>query len=270
MTEKQSDEVRRSVREAYAAVADAGGPCCGPSAISCCAPTDRPVAVSARRLGYSEAEIEAAPEGANMGLGCGNPTAIASLKAGETVLDLGCGGGFDSFLAAAKVGPQGHVIGVDMTAEMIEKARRNAEKKHAANVEFRLGEIEHLPVADETVDVIISNCVINLSPDKAAVYREAHRVLKAGGRLCISDIVATAPVPEAIRQDMGLVSSCIGGAAQVSEITGQLKQAGFGEVRVSVKEESRAFIADWAPGLGVEAYIASATIEASKGKGRSN
>jgi ubiquinone/menaquinone biosynthesis C-methylase UbiE len=208
--------------------------------------------------------MDAAPEASNMGLGCGNPTAIAALKPGETVLDLGSGGGFDCFLAAEKVGAGGHVIGVDMTPDMVEKARRNAATMGADNVEFRLGEIEHLPVADASVDAVISNCVINLSPEKAAVYRDAHRVLKPGGRLCISDIVATAPMPEELRRDMAMVSSCIGGAAEVDQITAWLEEAGFADARVSLKEESRAFIGDWAPGTGAENYIVSATIEATK------
>ncbi len=256
MSERQSDEVRSSVRKSYASIAQTENSCCAPPADS--------ASGKSRKLGYSEEELAAAPEGANMGLGCGNPTAIASLKAGETVVDLGSGGGFDCFLAAEKVGVQGRIIGVDMTPEMIEKARRNAQTMQAANVEFRLGEIEHLPVGDGTADVIISNCVINLSPEKAAVYRDAYRALKSGGRLCISDVVATAPMPEALRQDMAMVSGCIGGAAEVEEISRWLEETGFREVRISVKEESRTFIKDWAPGAGIEGYIASATIEATK------
>ena len=264
MTGKHSDDIRRSVRTSYASIAEAEGSCCATSDASCCAPPTKSAEGKARKLGYSDTELAAAPEGANMGLGCGNPTAIASLKAGEIVVDLGSGGGFDCFLAAEKVGPEGGVIGVDMTPEMIEKARRNAEKMDAANVEFRLGEIELLPIADQTADLIISNCVINLSPEKAAVYRDAYRVLKPGGRLCISDVVATAPLPEALRQDMAMVSSCIGGAAEVEQISRWLEQTGFRDVRIAVNEESRAFIRDWVPGVDFEGYIASATIEATK------
>lgn len=264
MSAKQSDEIRTSVRKSYASVAqsDSGGGA-GPDAACCAPPADAAKGMS-RKLGYSEEELAAVPEGANMGLGCGNPTAIASLKAAETVIDLGSGGGFDCFIAAEKVGPQGRIIGVDMTPEMISKARRNAETMRAANVEFRLGEIEHLPVANDSADVIISNCVINLSPEKAAVYREAYRVLKSGGRLCISDVVATAPLPDALRQDMAMVSGCIGGAAEVEQITQWLAAAGFHDVQITLKEESRTFIKDWAPEAGIEDYIVSATIEATK------
>ncbi len=264
MSETQGEDVRSAVRAAYGQLAKGGRSCCGPAAASCCGPTPSAEKTAAAPAGYSDDEIGAVPEDSVMGLGCGNPTAIASLKEGETVVDLGAGGGIDCFLSAAKVGPKGRVIGVDMTPEMIEKARRNARKMGASNVEFRLGEIEHLPVADDSVDVIISNCVINLSPEKAAVYRDAFRVLRPGGRLCISDIVATQPMPEALAKDMAMVTRCIGGAATVDEITTWLEQAGFGEIRIAVKEQSRAFIADWMPEQGIEKYVASATIEAIK------
>jgi arsenite methyltransferase len=264
MSAKQSDEIRTSVRKSYASVAQAESGCCAGPDAACCAPPANAAKGMSRKLGYSEEELAAVPEGANMGLGCGNPTAIASLKAGETVIDLGSGGGFDCFIAAEKVGPQGRIIGVDMTPEMVSKARRNAETMQAANVEFRLGEIEHLPVADEAADVIVSNCVINLSPEKAAVYREAYRVLKSGGRLCISDVVATAPLPDALRQDMAMVSGCIGGAAEVEQISQWLAAAGFHNVHITLKEESRTYIKDWAPEAGIEDYIVSATIEATK------
>jgi SAM-dependent methyltransferase len=204
------------------------------------------------------------PEGANMGLGCGNPQAIAALSPGETVLDLGAGGGFDCFLAARRVGTTGRVIGVDMTPDMLSKARANAQKLEAKNVEFRLGEIEHLPVADGSVDVILSNCVINLSPDKGAVFREAFRVLNPGGRLAISDVVATRALPEALANDVVALAGCVAGAANVETIGALLRKAGFDEIRVQVNEQSRAFIKDWIPGSGAENYVASATIEAVK------
>jgi ubiquinone/menaquinone biosynthesis C-methylase UbiE len=199
-----------------------------------------------------------------MGLGCGNPQAIAALRAGETVVDLGAGGGFDCFLAAKQVGPNGQVIGVDMTPDMVEKARSNARKVGASNVDFRLGEIEHLPISNGTVDVILSNCVINLSPDKAAVFREAFRVLKPGGRLAISDVVATQELPASVSNAMNALTGCIAGAARTELLARLLGEAGFENVRISVKEESRNFIRDWMPGSGAEQYVASATIEAQK------
>ncbi len=204
------------------------------------------------------------PAGADLGLGCGNPQAIAALQPGETVLDLGSGAGFDCFLAVRQVGPSGLVIGVDMTAEMVTKARQNAEKAGYGNVEFRLGEIEHLPVADASVDVIISNCVINLSPDKFQVFREAFRVLRPGGRLAISDIVTTAPLPEEVRHDLALYAGCIAGAATIMEIEAMLREAGFKQIRIQPKDESRQLIREWAPGRKIEDFIVSATIEAVK------
>ncbi len=267
---RSNDEIRNSVRDAYAKVAETASGCCGPSAgaapmpTSCCPTPGQSVPTDGSKLGYGADELAQVPEGSNLGLGCGNPTALAELAEGETVLDLGSGAGFDCFLAAPRVGASGKVIGVDMTPEMLQKARANAAKSGAENVEFRLGEIEHLPLADDTVDVIISNCVINLSPDKNAVFRDAFRVLKPGGRMCISDIVATEELPAEMKNDMGMVSSCIGGAAHVDEIVAGLNAAGFDAPDVDVKEESRAFIADWAPGRGIEGYIASATIRAVK------
>jgi len=260
-----NDTVRTLVREEYAEVAKGAevSGCCGPqpsAGAGCCAPGGTGSGV----LGYSDAERALAPDGADLGLGCGNPNAIAGLKEGEVVLDLGSGAGFDAFIAATKVGATGRVIGVDMTPEMLAKARDNARKVGSGNVEFRLGEIEHLPLADGSVDAIMSNCVINLSPDKAQIFREAHRVLKPGGRLAISDVVATAPVPAAIREDREFIAGCMGGCEMVENLERMLADAGFTAVSIDVNEGSREFIKDWAPGTGVEAYVASAEITAVK------
>jgi SAM-dependent methyltransferase len=265
MTINEHDQIRQQVRAAYGAVARAeSAGCCAPST-GCCAPADDAVAeLLSRGIGYSAEETAAVPEGANLGLGCGNPQAIAALKPGETVLDLGSGAGFDAFLAARQVGASGAVIGVDMTPDMVSKSRANAVKGGYTNVEFRLGEIEHLPVADATIDAIISNCVINLSPDKGQVFRDAWRVLKSGGRLAISDIVTTAPLPEAMQQEVALHTACVAGAASVDELTAMLAEAGFADIRIAPKDASREFIRHWAPGRGVEDFIASATIEALK------
>jgi len=215
-------------------------------------------------MGYAEADLAAIPDGANLGLGCGNPQAIAAMQPGETVIDLGSGAGFDCFLAARAVGPAGRVIGVDMTHEMLAKARANAAQIGAVNVEFRLGELEHLPVADSTADVILSNCVINLVPDKQQVAREAFRVLKSGGRLAISDVVNTAPMPDELRTDADLICACVGGAPAAEQIHAWLTEAGFRQIKITVKPESRDMIATWAPGRGLENVVASAFIEARK------
>lgn len=257
MTTTGDDRLRGAVRDHYAKVARDEGAGCAPA---CCGANPR----GSLALGYTEEDLAAVPEGANMGLGCGNPQAIAALREGETVLDLGSGGGFDCFLAAKQVGEKGHVIGVDMTPDMLSKARANAQKLGAHNVEFRLGEIEHLPIADGTVNAIMSNCVINLSPDKAQVFREAHRVLAPGGRLAISDVVAIAEIPEALRADVESISGCVGGASTVQEVESMLKAAGFEDVRVEVAPESAEFIKGWFPDSGAERYVASATIEAKK------
>lgn len=204
------------------------------------------------------------PPGADLGLGCGNPQAIAALQPGEKVLDLGSGAGFDCFLAVRQVGPQGQVIGVDMTAEMVVRARDNAQEAGYANVEFRLGEIEHLPVADASVDVIISNCVINLSPDKGQVFREAFRFLKPGGRLAISDLVATAPLPPEVRNDLALYAGCMAGAVSIDTLEEMLQEAGFHQIRLRPQDESRQLIRQWAPGRRIEDFIVSASIEAVK------
>jgi ubiquinone/menaquinone biosynthesis C-methylase UbiE len=221
-------------------------------------------AISSLQIGYSPEEVQAVPVGADLGLGCGNPQAIAALQPGETVLDLGSGAGFDCFLAVRQVGPTGQVIGVDMTAEMVAKAREHAGEAGYANVEFRLGEIEHLPVADASTDVIISNCVINLSPDKPQVFRETFRVLKPGGRLAISDIVTTAPLPEEVRNDLALYAGCIAGAATITELEAMLLESGFDNIRIQPKDESRRLIRKWAPERKLEDFIISAAIEAMK------
>lgn len=263
MQEMTHDQVRQSVRSRYKEFSlqseQAQSSCCAPGA-SCGTPAE---AISAR-LGYSEEQLSSVPSGANLGLGCGNPQAIASLKAGEVVLDLGSGGGFDCFLAAQQVGPEGRVIGVDMTPEMISRARGNARRGGYSNTEFRLGEIEHLPVADTSVDVIISNCVINLSPDKPQLFRDAFRVLKRGGRLAISDVVLTAELPKEIMDDLTNYAGCISGAAAIDELEEMLRESGFHQISIQPKDVSKAFIKDWVPGSNVENYIVSATIQAVK------
>ncbi|HEY4178728.1 MAG TPA: arsenite methyltransferase [Kofleriaceae bacterium] len=255
MSEATADETRTNVREHYAKVSK-GNASCAPG---CCGamPVDQ-----SRMLGYSADDLAAVPEGADMGLGCGNPRAIASLRLGETVLDLGSGGGFDAFLAARAVGPTGRVIGVDMTPEMVVLARANARKVNATNVEFRLGEIEALPVADGTVDAILSNCVINLSPDKAAVFREAFRVLRIGGRLAISDVVAIAPIPPELQTQAAAIAGCIGGAAPIDDVRQMLTAAGFEMIKVTVAPRSAEIVSSWM--AGADQFIASVTIEARR------
>jgi len=224
------EKIGKAVRERYGNIAKQGGSCCGP-AKSCCGSTDSAQSIS-RSIGYTEEELKAVPEGANLGLGCGNPIALASLKEGEVVLDLGSGAGFDCFLAAKQVGSTGKVIGVDMTAEMVERARDNARKGDFGNVEFRLGEIENLPVGDNQVDIIISNCVINLSPNKKRVFQEAFRVLRPGGRLMISDIVLLKGLPEEIKNSVAAYVGCVAGATTKKDYLETIRAVGFGETKV--------------------------------------
>ncbi|MEW5912803.1 MAG: arsenite methyltransferase [Thermodesulfobacteriota bacterium] len=264
MADKSQQEILTAVRDRYSRAAQGGGPSPDISLpTGCCCGGVDPQQISSA-LGYSAQEIAAAPEGANLGLGCGNPQALAQLQPGETVLDLGCGGGFDCFLAARQVGPQGLVIGVDMTPEMIARARANAAKVEAANVSFRLGEIEHLPVADACVDVIISNCVINLAADKRAVYAEAFRVLRPGGRLAISDVVAFAPLPPEMKQDLSLWASCAAGAELEGDLRAILQETGFSDIAIELNPASAGFIRQWAPGRGLENHLAAARISAVK------
>jgi len=284
MEATRKDKIRQSVRESYSKIARGENAatliaqatsCCGEtkdiegsrenslSGCDCGGKEFSPEKISGV-MGYSKEEMADAPEGANLGLGCGNPLALASLKAGETVVDLGSGGGFDCFLSARQVGDSGRVIGVDMTPDMVSKARLNAEKTKINNVEFRLGEIENLPLADNTADIIISNCVINLSPDKQRVFREAFRALKPGGRLSISDIVATAKLPDEIQKNLALLSACVGGAATIDDIRVMLEHVGFDDIRITPKEESRPVISEWVPGGDAGDYVVSATIEAIK------
>ena len=284
MDKATKEVIRQAVRDRYGKIANANteapgmkiiSSCCGGSepatgnnsAASCCGGgSDVTSEQMSTLMGYSADDFVGVPEGANMGLGCGNPVALASLKPGETVLDLGSGGGFDCFLAAKQVGDAGRVIGVDMTPDMLSKARANAEKMQTQNVEFRLGEIEHLPVADNSVDIIMSNCVINLSPDKPSVYRDAYRILKPDGRLAISDIVALAPLPEEIQQNLALVSACVGGAATIDDTRAMLAEVGFENIKITPKDQSRELISEWTSGDSKNAgdYVVSAYIEATK------
>jgi SAM-dependent methyltransferase len=281
MKTRNKEEIREAVRDRYGKIARLGRKaselipalsCCGEQGISdtkrspasCCETPEFTPEQMSKALGYSKDDLESTPQGANLGLGCGNPVALASLKPGETVVDLGSGGGFDCFLAANEVGKDGKVIGVDMTPDMISKARKSAQDAGIDNVEFRLGEIEHLPVADNSVDIIMSNCVINLSPDKQSVYKDAFRALKPGGRLAISDILATQELPADIKNDLALHSACVGGAATVESTVAMLEQTGFRDIIIDAKEESRKIINEWMPGSNPGDYIVSAYIEAKK------
>ncbi len=226
---KTDKDIKGHVKEGYAKIAQQGGSCCPSS--SCCGSLNLAKDIS-KTIGYSEKEMSAVPEGANLGLGCGNPLALASLKEGDVVLDLGSGAGFDAFLASSKVGKTGRVIGIDMTPEMIEKARENAKKGNYKNVEFRLGEIENLPVEDNSIDIIISNCVINLSPDKKSVFEEAFRVLKPGGRLMISDLVLVKELPKIIKESVEAYVGCLAGATMKEEYLNFIEKAGFKNINV--------------------------------------
>lgn len=223
----KQEEIKKVVRESYAGIAKREGSCCGPASGS----AGLKETIS-KEIGYTDEDLKEVPRGANLGLGCGNPVALASLKKGETVLDLGSGAGFDCFLAANRVGDEGRIIGVDMTPEMIDKARENAKKGNYRNVEFRLGEIENLPVADNSVDVVISNCVINLAPDKSRVFRETFRVLKPGGRLMVSDIVLVKELPDFIKNAIAAYVGCLSGAIMKDEYIKVLKEAGFQKVKI--------------------------------------
>jgi arsenite methyltransferase len=250
-----TNETKEMVRNWYGSVAAGNVACCGSGAT----PWD-----TSCGIGYSEAELASLPEGADLGLGCGNPQALAAMRPGEVVVDLGSGAGIDCFLAAQQVGQAGRVIGVDMTHEMLAKARTNAARVGAANVEFRLGEIEHLPIADNTADLVISNCVINLVPDKEQVYREAFRILKPGGRIAFADVVNTAPLPPELASDTTLLCTCLAGAATTRQIEDWLAAPGFNDIQITIKPGSREFVESWAPGRGIENYAASATIGAHK------
>ena len=246
-------EVRERVREGYAAVAERGTSCCGSGASCCGTPDDASAANLAAVVGYAPEEIAALPEGANMGLSCGNPVALASLKEGEVVVDLGSGGGFDVFIAGRKVGATGRAIGIDMTPEMLSKARRNIpvyrERSGLDNVEFRLGEIEHLPLPDNSVDVIISNCVINLSPDKPQVWREIARVLKPGGRVAVSDLALLQPLPKQISEMVEALVGCIAGAVLVDETERMAREAGLTNIQLVKKSEYINKMTSWSDPL---------------------
>jgi arsenite methyltransferase len=245
---KTAEDVRKAVREGYGQIAKRGGSCCGP-APTCCGSAPAASENLAKHIGYSMEELAALPEGANMGLSCGNPNALAALQAGEVVLDLGAGGGFDVFIAGKKVGVTGRAIGVDMTAEMLGKARQNIaayrERTGLDNVEFRLGEIEHLPMADNSVDAVISNCVINLSPDKPQVWREIARVLKPGGRVAVSDLALLKPLPAGIVESVQALVGCVAGAVPVSETEQMAKAAGLGDIVTKSKPTYIEGMVDW-------------------------
>lgn len=260
MSNLSADHIRQLVRDRYGKIPASGSGCGSP----CCQNSEPTTEGGNCFAGYSTDQLTSVVEGADMGLGCGNPTVMGNLKPGEIVLDLGSGGGIDCFLAAKAVGPTGKVIGVDMTPEMLTKARENADKMAVTNVEFRLGEIEHLPVADNRVDVILSNCVINLSPEKRQVFTESFRVLHVGGRLAISDVVALKPLPPEIKEQAALLTGCVAGAETIENIETMLKEIGFQEIKITIRQKSRDWLRDMFPGSGVEEYVASADVEAVK------
>lgn len=269
VSERDPDETRQLVRERYANIATSSDDCCNDVGVesdvgedSCC--SDTATETGSERLGYDAEDIAAVTEGADLGLGCGNPKAFAEMTAGETVLDLGSGAGFDCFLAAREVGDAGRVIGVDMTPEMVSKARENIAKNDVSNVEFRLGEISHLPVTDETVDVIISNCVINLAPEKQRVFAESYRVLGPGGRLAISDVVQTASFPDDVQMDPDSLTGCVAGASTVETLETMLSEVGFMDIQIEPKSKSTEFISEWDADRDLSEYLVSATIEAKK------
>jgi len=237
------ENVKKAVRQRYGEIARKESSCCGPTTEPACGCGAAPADIS-KLIGYSDEELGAVPEGADLGLGCGNPVALASLKKGETVIDLGSGAGIDCFLAARKVGPKGKVIGVDMTAEMLEKAKKNATKGGYRNVEFRMGEIEHLPVADGTADAVISNCVINLSPEKEQVFKEVFRVLRPGGRMMVSDIVLLKKLPENVANSIAAYVGCIAGAETRSRYLGAIRKAGFSKITIMGESSYPLDIAD--------------------------
>jgi arsenite methyltransferase len=272
-TNHDPERLREEVRHRYGSIANGeatlgganqpGDHCCQPSNDGLCSNGCR-TAEQARTLGYSDGDFAGVPEGANLGLGCGNPVALASLRPGETVLDLGAGAGFDAFIASRTVGPEGRVIGVDMTPEMISKARTNAKKSGYANVEFRLGEIEALPVADASVDIVISNCVINLCPDKRSVYREAFRVLRSGGRLAVSDVVAREPLSDDEKGDLALYSGCLSGAILHADLIRILEETGFIDIAVRAKGNTDEIITSWETKRGFESKVFAAEVTAKK------
>jgi SAM-dependent methyltransferase len=272
------EQVREFVRERYGAIAegaDESGGCCGGAATAGCGCGGKDDRTYGEKLGYTAEQLATAPTGADFGLGCGNPLAIASIQPGETVLDLGSGAGFDCFLAARQLAGTGLVIGVDMTAAMVAKARANARKGGNANpvqpgrtrVDFRLGEIEALPVADASVDLIISNCVINLSPEKRRVFREAFRVLKPGGRLAIADIVTTKRLPARLRAKLDAISACVAGATPIDELRAELRKAGFVRVEIAPRGNSRDYIRHWTDAAEAGEFVVSALINAYKPEG---
>jgi arsenite methyltransferase len=242
-----TEKVRQTVLEGYGKIAQTDGSCC--SGVSCCGSGAENSAQLAQHVGYSADELAELPDGANLGLSCGNPTALASLKPGEVVLDLGAGAGFDAFIAGRKVGPDGRAIGVDMTSEMLAKARKNLpayrERSGFDNVEFRLGEIEHLPVADNSVDVVISNCVINLSPEKAQVWKEIARVLKPGGRVAVSDLALLRPLPDAVKEMVEALIGCVAGAALLDEIERMAREAGLSDIQLKPRKQYVEAMTDW-------------------------